>query len=431
MIMIQEISVKNFLSFKDKVVFSFEATKDKTFEDYQVVEVAEGVRLLRFALIYGPNASGKSNLLRVFDFLKGFWFEKTNDIDEGTGTIPFKFDIETPSQVSEFELKFYIGCTRYWYLLKVYEDRVEEEKLYYYKSVQPTLLFSRKWRDNQSVITFNSSAVKISKVAQEEISLKCLSNMSVFAARNQVNVAIPEIDAAKDWMRNKVMPSIHPMTSMFEYASMKMMEDAVLRSYLLDFIHKADFNITGIKTDVVKNPINQADLNYLLSREDISASDKERLVKEQSFDSFKTTFEHTVKNKRGTEVYTLSNMLQSDGTTRTFGIETAIYEAISKEAFLHIDEIESSLHPELVEFILQKFLSSSNRSQLLVTTHYDPLLNTVGDLMRSDSVWFTEKDESGATMIYSLTDFKGLKRISSYQRAYRNGIFGALPNIKG
>lgn len=396
--MIQEISVKNFLSFKDEVIFSFEATKDKTFEDYQVVEVAEGVRLLRFALIYGPNASGKSNLLSVFDFLKSFWFEKTTDIDEKTGTIPFRLDIETPSQASEFELKFYIGSTRYWYLLKVDEERVEEEKLYYYKSVQPTLLFSRKWEYNQSVITFNPAAVKISKAAQEEISLKCLSNMSVFAARNQVNVAIPEIDAAKDWMRSKVMPSIHPMTSMFEYASMKMTEDAILKSYLLDFIHKADFNITGVKTDA---------------------------------ETAKTTFEHTVKNKRGTEVYTLPISLQSDGTTRTLGIEAAIYEAIKKEAFLHIDEIESSLHPELVEFILQKFLSSPNRSQLLVTTHYDPLLNTVGDLLRSDSVWFTEKDESGATNVYSLADFRGLKRISSYQKAYRNGIFGALPNIKG
>lgn len=429
--MIQEISVKNFLSFKDKVTFSFEATKDKTFEDYQVVEVAKGVRLLRFALVYGPNASGKSNLLRVFDFLKGFWFEKTDSIDEETGTIPFRLDINTPTMPSEFELKFYIGNIRYWYILSLYKDKVQEERLYYYKSVQPTMLFSRKWEDNQSVVTFNPSAVKISKTAQEEISLKCLSNMSVFAARNQVNVAIPEIDAAKNWMRVKVMPSIHPMTSMFEYANRKLLEDASLKPYLLDFLHRADFNITGVKTDVVKNPISQTELNYILGLDDIPASYKEHLAKEQSFDSYKTTFEHTVINERGTEVYTLPHSLQSDGTTRTFGIETAIYEAVKKEAFLHIDEIESSLHPDLLEFILQKFLESSNRSQLLVTTHYDPLLNTVGDLMRSDSVWFTEKDESGATKVYSLSDFKGLKRMSSYQKAYRNGLFGALPNIKG
>ena len=84
-----------------------------------------------------------------------------------------------------------------------------------------------------------------------------------------------------------------------------------------------------------------------------------------------------------------------------------------------------------VEFVIEQFLSQSNRSQLLVTTHYDPLLNTVGDdLIRKDSVWFTEKDETGNTDLYSLVEYKGLNRISSLQKAYRNGVFGALPNIK-
>ena len=73
--MIQELRIKNFLSFKDEVVFSFEATKDTTFEEYHIVEVAPGMRLLRFAVVYGANASGKSNLLNAFEFLSDFWFE--------------------------------------------------------------------------------------------------------------------------------------------------------------------------------------------------------------------------------------------------------------------------------------------------------------------------------------------------------------------
>ena len=97
--MIQELKIKNFLSFKDEVTFSFEATKDKTFEDYQVVEVTKGVRLLRFALVYGANASGKSNLLNVFDFLSSFWFSKAANVDEPTGAIPFKLDKVTPNQI--------------------------------------------------------------------------------------------------------------------------------------------------------------------------------------------------------------------------------------------------------------------------------------------------------------------------------------------
>ena len=95
-----------------------------------------------------------------------------------------------------------------------------------------------------------------------------------------------------------------------------------------------------------------------------------------------------------------------------------------------IDEIDSSLHPDLVEFMIEQFLKTKSESQLLVTTHYDPLLNTVDDLIRKDSVWFTEKDASGNTALYSLVDFKGLNKLSSIQRSYRNGKFGALPNIK-
>lgn len=429
--MIQEVKIRNFMSFKDEVTFSFEATRDKTFEDYEVIEVAEGVRLLRFALVYGANASGKSNLLHVFDFLYGFWFSRTKDLDASTRVIPFKFDQNTPNQPSRFEVKFYVNETKYWYILELDSHRVYEEELFYYKTVQPTMLFSRRLQGNQSVISFNSAVVKISKAAQEEISLKCLANMSLFAARNQVNVSMPEIDAAKDWMRTRIMQGINPKTFMFDYAGEQMLKDQEMKSYLLEFVHKADFNITGVRTDIVKKAISQQQLELILSRTDIPPIEKENLKQNPSFDSIETTFEHTVQNERGVEKYTLPNALQSDGTTRTFGIEAAIYRALKSESMIHIDEIEASLHPELVEFILQKFLATKNRSQLLITTHYDPLLNTVNDLIRSDSVWFTEKEESGATRLYSLVEFKGLKRISSLQKAYRNGLFGALPNIKG
>jgi AAA15 family ATPase/GTPase len=97
---------------------------------------------------------------------------------------------------------------------------------------------------------------------------------------------------------------------------------------------------------------------------------------------------------------------------------------------LAVDEIESSLHPDLVMFILKKFLDQKdNHAQLLFTTHYDPLLNEVDELFRKDAVWFTDKKESGATELYSLVEFNGLKRIASLQKAYRQGRFGAIPKI--
>ena len=399
--MIQELRIKNFLSFKEEATLNFEATKDTTFEDYQIVEVVLGVRLLRFALVYGANASGKSNLLYALDFLRNFWFARKEDMDEATESVPFLLDTETPNLSSEFELKFYVGEHRYWYVLSIDQMRVLSEKLYYYKSVQPTMLFSRELQNGQSVIKFNPAAVKVSSNVLEQITIKCLPNMSFFAARNQVNCTLPFIDDARDWMKTSVSPVIGPQTQMFGYAGDMMASDKNLKKYLLDFVHKADFNITGLKYEKTSQTIP------------------------------KTDFEHTVRNARGIEKYVLPNGLQSEGTRRTFGIEAAVYEAQTKEHFLTIDEIESSLHPDLVEFIIQQFLQVKNHSQLLVTSHYDPLLNTVDDLMRKDSVWFTEKGEDGGSHLYSLVEFSGLNKIRSFQKSYRNGVFGALPNIIG
>lgn len=101
---------------------------------------------------------------------------------------------------------------------------------------------------------------------------------------------------------------------------------------------------------------------------------------------------------------------------------------------LAIDEIENSLHPQLLKFLLLNYLRTNSRSQLLVTTHYDPLLNEVTKqndqrIFRKDSVWFTEKLASGHTDVYSLAEFRGLNRLSSIQKAYNQGNFGAFPQI--
>ncbi|MCQ2203091.1 MAG: ATP-binding protein [Bacteroidales bacterium] len=405
--MIQELKVKNYLSFRDEITFSFEATKDTTSEAYQVVTIGK-TRLLRFAMVYGANASGKSNLLKAFEFLVNFWFDKADNIDEPTGAMPFRLDANTPSEPSEFSLKFFVGETRYWYQLKLDVKTVFEERLFIYRSVQPTLLFERSLENGQSVISFNPKAIKISAAAQEEISLKCLPNMSFFAARNQVNISIPQIDEAREWMRNSYLPVISPAIHMFEYANNMMRKDEAAKTYLLDFIHRADFNITGLRSNKVSE-----------------------YVSTKSIDTWETLFEHTVRNVRGEEKYTMQESDQSDGTKRTFGIEAAVYTAIKQQAFLMIDEIEASLHPSLVEFIIEKFLrETDNHSQMLITSHYDPLLNTTDDLIRKDSVWFTEKDETGHSSLFSLVEFRGLNKLASIQKAYRNGRFGALPNIK-
>lgn len=428
-IMIQEIKIKNFLSFKDEVNFSFVATNDTFAEESQVVTINETTRLLRFAIIYGYNASGKSNLLSVLDFLSYFWSFKPKDLDSETGVIPFKLDRMSSGEPSCFEMVFFVRDTKYWYQLELDQHQVYLEKLSYYKTTQPIMLFERTLKNGQSEVQFNPKAEKISATAKEMISVNCLKNISFFVARNQVNVSLPIIDAAKEWMRSQLMTVISPMTRLTSYAQRKASENKEVIDYIVKFLHEADFNVTDIATNVISKQLTDEAIQFLMEDNDNTDEDfireAERIKKERTIKQFQITFEHTVENNNGMEIYQMDKKYESIGTMRTFGIEAAVYEALKRNAVLPIDELETSLHPMLLEKILFEYLKAHSRSQLIVTTHNDGLLDLLDDLIRKDSVWFTEKKKSGVTELYKLTDFKGINRLSSIREAYRNKRFGA------
>ena len=427
--MIQEIKIKNFRSFKDEVRFSFEASSDQFAEETQVVKINENTRLLRFAIVYGYNASGKSNLLSVLDFLSYFWSVKPKDLDSSTGVIPFKLDRGSKDKPSAFEIIFFVNDTKYWYQLELDENQVFLEKLSYYKTTQPIMLFERTMKEGSSEIQFNPKAEKISNAAKELIGVNCLKNMSFFVARNQVNVSLPIIDAAKNWLRNQLMPVISPTTGLTSYAQRKAAESEDLVKYIVSFLHEADFNVTDISSNVISKHLTDEAIKFLTEDSDASDEDSmkelERIKKERTIKHIQTTFEHTVENENGTETYQMDKNFESTGTMRTFGLETALYTSLKNEAVLPVDEWETSLHPKLQEKMLFEFLKTPSRSQLVVTTHNDGLLDLLDDLIRKDSIWFTEKKKSGVTDLYKLTDFRGINRLSSIREAYRNKRFGA------
>lgn len=403
--MIQEIKIKNFLSFKNEVTFSFEATPDTFSEDYQVVKMENGVRLLRLAIIYGYNASGKTNLLKAIDYVCSFCFAQHSDVDESTGVIPFMMDNEMKNAPSHFELVFYVKGTKYVYVLELDSKQVFYEKLSCYKSVQPTMLFERFLEDGRTIINFNPKADKIVNAAREQITINCLNNVSVFVARSKVNVSLPLIDDAREWLLNHTMPMIFPSTKLTRYAQKRTTEDSAIAERVLGFLQDADFNITDFQ-----------------SEESSVGTENDNKEKETVK---RMLFGHTVEHGDNREVYYMNQENESIGTIRAFGIETAILSAQSRDAFLPIDELETSLHPKLQEKILYDYLKEHTHSQLLVTTHNDGLLDLTDDLIRKDSIWFTEKGKEAVTDLFRLTDFRGLNRLSSIREAYRNKRFGA------
>ncbi len=404
--MIAEIKFKNLFSFRDETVFSFEADRSKDMESYHVVEVVPGIRLLKFAVIYGANASGKSNFIKVCEFLKSFISWAPKNKGEDTGVIPFLMNTNSPQETSDISVTFYmtkadLPPVKFVYSLSLTRAYIHKESLSYYSSQQPTTVFERSIEGGVSTIKFGSK-IKLSSAAKEEISLKCLPNMSVCAAYMQVNVNIPEIEDVLLYFRDNIMATV-TSSSAIEFAASHKITEEVSKNYILRYLQEADFNIS-----------------------DISAKDRDN-AKEIVFQE--TLFQHKVRDAEGKEsYYEFPDTFESQGTIRTMGLAGCIEETIANNAFLAIDEIESSLHPKLIEYIIERFLRESEHAQLLVTTHYDGLL-AEDDLLRNDNIWFTEKNNDGATVLYPLTDFKGLNRISSLQKAYRFGKFGAIPNI--
>lgn len=393
-IMIQELKIKNFKSFRDEAELSFEPAGEDRYNS--VVTMPDGVKLLRFAIVLGANASGKSNLLEAFEFLRTFWNNLPVTNNDGTDVQPFLMRKDALSYDTEFEMKFYVDGVRYWYQLTVNPEKVCHEALFVYLSNRPTKVFCRQDVEGVSKLNFNPAVTRLSQAEVDVMSMNCLRNMSVLAVLKKVNIAVPYLDNMRRWIDTHMLPLQSGALSSLSPAAKKLIADSEdFREYLMQFAKEADFNISDIKIQKMA-----------------------------------ALFGHTVENETGSEDFVLPEACQSRGTKRMVELESLIYTQLKHQAFLCIDEIEASMHPNLMEYILVRFINTSdNRSQLLVSTHYDPILKDIDDIFGKDSVWFTEKGNDGNSTLYSLADFKGLNKLSSIHRAYMNGQFGALPNV--
>jgi AAA15 family ATPase/GTPase len=425
--MILQIKMQNFLSFKDEVTFSFEATSDNTLEEYYIAEPVPGVRILKMAMIYGGNASGKSNLLSAFDFIRNFVQLIPEERDKSTHFIPFKFS-SSNEESGYFELIFFAGGIKYKYQLEIDKEKVVKEILHYYPTIQPAMIFERVFDEKikVSVVKFGSK-VKISEQATEALQLKTLKNMSVLAAYSQVNLSIPVLNIPADWLKNQLMPTITPYTSLTEYSDRCIQEDDRIKKFALDFIKEADFNISDISFEEISEHLSDRILK-ILENGPLPEDAKAKILKEKSIIVNKTIFEHRILKQGKVELHKLPESLESKGTLRYYGLSAPFFKTIENNCFLPIDEIGTALHPLLVMHFLREFLKKSKEAQMIFTTHNLSLLQEK-EILRRDAIWFTEKGKDGATSIYSMADFKFRKELSFYN-AYKQGKFGAIPDLE-
>ena len=395
--MIVNFSIQNFGSIKDKQTLSFEADASEHLEDTYVVHTA-GKRLLKLALIYGANASGKTTVLKALDFLRDLVVnpkEKKTDI---LNFSPYLFDTKTPQQPTELSIEFIHEEVCYQYEVAFTGQAVISEALYI-DTFERVLVFNRT-TDIEGQLTKISFGDKITleKSALQVLELNTLWNNTVLGGFLKTNINLEEFRRVADWFNNYLKPLIAPQTQLDSYVTSKIDEKEIVKEEVLEILKKADFNISDIIIERRKDPRKGIDRINLFS-------------------------EHMVNDIS----YKLPMEQESEGTKRFYGFAGLLALLIKTPTIFPIDELESSLHPDLYIHFLLSFLQNAQHSQLIATTHNRELLGDT-DIFRNDVIWFTDKGEDFATQLYSLADFD-TSTIKNILNAYKIGKFSAIPRL--
>ncbi len=388
--MISKFTIENFMSIRSSQTISFESTADSFLSDEYTIKVNDGVKLLKVGIIYGSNASGKSNILQAFDFFRQVVCKRPEDKQEETGVVPFLLDDTSRSETTKMSMEFYIGGKKYILSYEMDRQRIYSESLIVYESTRPTKLYKRTFNSHtdSSVVEFSES-LKMRKKDQTIISGNTMNNCSVLAAFGYSNVEKTKLNEVYDYFFRQVREALQPNILLSEYAKNYLMkdEDDKLKNFILQLLKASDFNIDDIDVREEEEPV----------------------------------FSH----RSGNRSYKLPERYESNGTLRFMGIAVVLHHLLNNHDFFPIDEVESSLHRELLSYFIKVFLvNSKGLSQLLLTTHDTSLLDE--DFLRRDIIWFADKDEMGETHIIRLSSLGLHKNVSPY-KAYMQDKLVKLP----
>ncbi|UQB67434.1 AAA family ATPase [Epilithonimonas zeae] len=398
--MIINFSVENFGSIKEKQTLSFLANKSDHLKDYYIIEPIKDLRLNKLALIYGANASGKTTILKALDFLRKICTEPFDKKTERFDFEPFLFDENTPEQNTKFEVEFIENKIRYFYEVELNKNYIVKEKLINHNPGK-AVVFERTTDEKKELtsIKFGSKIPK-RKSLEDNLEIFTLWNNTVLGGSLKANIDNDNIKNLANFF-SRLSMLVTSSSKLEALTSNLINSNLIKKNKFLKLLAKADFNILDLKIEDTK--------------------------KENLFDKFKVDFTHKVSNKN----YELSLNYESQGTQRYYSVLTYLYMLLKYNNYVMIDELESSLHPDLFNhFLLTYLVNGKKESQLIATTHNREILNN-RDLFRDDAIWFTDKNEDSATELYSLADFDSsvVRDTSNVLNAYKSGKLGGVPNL--
>ncbi|MCK5225514.1 MAG: ATP-binding protein [Planctomycetes bacterium] len=427
--MLVEFKVGNYRSFREEQTLSLVASNDTELPGNCVDQGK--LRLLKTVGIYGPNASGKSNLINALSTMQEI-IEKPAKPGKKLPVTPFKLDDKYSKKPSSFEAIFYHKKIRYQYGFTATSERIYDEWLYAYpegrlKDIAQTW-FKRKFNKKTGKTDWNFGSYL--KGEKEKLKDRAINNVLLLSVGAQWNNK--QLTIVYEWFVEKlrVMPSDVrwlPVTS-------RILTDAKeastefgkhLNEWIIDLLKTADLGICGIDAKQIK----PEDIRF---PEELSPEDKgiivESLKKSPKFDI--KTLHHDVTGKK--DIY-FQMKDESEGTQRYFELLGPCLETIAKSFTAVFDELERSLHPLLTRKIVELIQNSNFEKsvpQLIFATHDTTLLDP--ELFRRDQIWFTEKNEENATQLYSMADYKERRprKKEAMQKGYLSGRYGAVPIIE-
>ena len=422
--MIINFSVENFGSIKEKQTLSFLANKSDHLEDYYIIEPIKGLRLNKLALIYGANASGKTTVLKALDFLRDICTEPFDKKTEKFDFEPFLFDEKTPIQNTKFELEFVQNGIRYFYEVELNKNCIVKEKLYNFNP-NKALVFERN-TDEQKELTSIKFGSKIPKrkTLEDNLEIFTLWNNTVLGGFLKANIESELLKNFLDLLKIDLYPTLSNNVNARLFITSIIANDIINKNHIAKFLKIADFNISTLiikreKEFIPKSIIDESEF-FIRTENGIA-------VEMNAIENNNVYFNHTVNGKN----FTLPIDLESDGTQKYFELSGILGMLILGICIIPIDELESSLHPDLFNhFLLTYLVNGKKESQLIATTHNREILNN-RDLFRDDAIWFTDKNEDSATELYSLADFDSsvVRDTTNVLNAYKSGKLGGVPNL--
>lgn len=417
--MLIEFAVRNYLSFKNEARLSMVASGISELNKENTFEAGNKIKLLKSAAIYGPNESGKSNLIKAMAFMRGFVLNSSNNMQltESISVDNFRLSSETDGKPSFFEIVFEIGKTLYRYGFELDKAKIHSEWLYCSTKTKPAKLFTRE----KNQIKLSATNFKEGKGLED----KTRENALFLSVVAQFNGEIS--NKIRKWFINFNVDFSLDDNLFRGYSTNKCKEDT---GGILNLMRMVGLDIDNIS--VKEKPVELDSLPKMLPDEI-----KKMIYRGGQGISVQILTKHKKFNKNGETIgYEEFNLDQneSEGTKKIFSLSGPFLDTLLNGKILVIDELDTKLHPIVARALIKLFnANNKSKAQLIFTTHNTNIL-AQNNLLRRDQIWFTEKNRYGSSELFSLAEYKDkkgdkIRKDESYERNYLLGKYGAVPFV--